>query len=94
MTRPYKKYGSGYFSTIKPIIIAKMIDRVTIKKIASQVNYAELLAVSDKQQAKIAELQDFAIWMTGCGYEFTQHKFFNEQRDKLILDKPPKEQDE
>tara|TARA_R110000744_G_scaffold57010_3_gene120029 strand:- start:58 stop:273 length:216 start_codon:yes stop_codon:yes gene_type:complete len=38
MTRPYKKYGSGYFSTIKPIIIAKMIDRVTIKKIAEDLD--------------------------------------------------------
>ena len=38
MTRPYKKYGSGYFSTIKPIIIAKMINRVTIKKIAEDLD--------------------------------------------------------
>jgi len=38
MTRPYKKYGSGYFSTIKPIIIAKMIDRVTIKNIADDLD--------------------------------------------------------
>ncbi len=38
MTRPYKKYGSEYFSTIKPIIIAKMIDRVTIKQIAKDLD--------------------------------------------------------
>lgn len=45
-------------------------------------------------EKRIAELQDFVLWMTGCGYEFTQHEFFNRQRDKLILDKPPKEQGE
>lgn len=35
----------------------------------------------------IEELQDFAIWMTGCGYDFCQHKYFNEQRDKLLKSK-------
>ena len=38
----------------------------------------------DKKDELIAELQDFAMWMTGCGYEFTQHEFFNIQRDKLL----------
>jgi len=38
----------------------------------------------DEKQALIDELQDFAIWMTGCGYEFTQHEYFIEQRDKLL----------
>lgn len=32
----------------------------------------------------ITELQDFVIWMMGCGYDFTQHKYFCEQRDKLL----------
>ena len=35
-------------------------------------------------QQRITELQDFAIWMTGCGYDFAQHKYFCEQRDKLL----------
>lgn len=30
------------------------------------------------------ELKDFAIWMTGCGYDFCQHEYFIEQRDKLL----------
>ena len=38
----------------------------------------------DEKQEKINELIDFAIWMTGCGYEFTKHEYFNEQRDKLL----------
>jgi hypothetical protein len=33
---------------------------------------------------KVAALQDFAIWMTGCGYDFCQHEYFCEQRDKLL----------
>ena len=30
------------------------------------------------------KLQDFAIWMTGCGYDFTQHEYFIECRDELL----------
>ncbi len=29
----------------------------------------------------IDELQDFAIWMTGCGYDFCQHDHFCKKRD-------------
>ena len=35
----------------------------------------------------IAELQDFAIWLTSCGYDFTQHDYFIKQRDKLLKGK-------
>jgi len=35
-------------------------------------------------EATINELQDFAIWMTGCGYDFCQHDYFCKQRDKLL----------
>ncbi len=41
----------------------------------------------DEQQHRICELQDFAIWMTGCGYNFTQYEYFNKKRDKLLLEK-------
>ncbi len=30
------------------------------------------------------ELKDFAIWMTGCGYDFTKSEYFIKQRDKLL----------
>lgn len=33
---------------------------------------------------EIEQLRDFAIWMTGCGYDFCQHPHFIEQRDKLL----------
>jgi|AntAceMinimDraft_16_1070373.scaffolds.fasta_scaffold09961_6 hypothetical protein len=39
----------------------------------------------DELFVRIDELADFCIWLTGCGYEFTQHKYFNEQRDKLLI---------
>ena len=31
------------------------------------------------------KLQDFAIWMTGCGYDFTKHEYFNKCRDELLV---------
>ena len=31
------------------------------------------------------KLQDFAIWMTGCGYDFTQHEYFIKCRDELLV---------
>lgn len=37
-----------------------------------------------KQLRQYNELKDFAIWMTGCGYDFTQHEHFIKQRDKLL----------
>ncbi len=39
-----------------------------------------------EQQKKIDDLQDFAIWLTGCGYDFCQHDYFCERRDALLLD--------
>ena len=38
-----------------------------------------------QQQAEIEALKDFAIWMTGCGYDFTQHDYFNKCRDELLI---------
>lgn len=36
------------------------------------------------KSSKVDELQDFAIWMTGCGYDFAALPYFCEQRDKLL----------
>ena len=33
---------------------------------------------------RIEELQDLAIWMTGCGYDFCNHNYFLEKRDLLV----------
>lgn len=33
---------------------------------------------------EIEELKDFAIWMSGCGYDFCQHEYFIKQRNKLL----------
>lgn len=30
------------------------------------------------------ELKEFAIWMTGCGYDFCQHEYFIKMRDRLL----------
>ena len=40
-----------------------------------------------QQQAEIEALKDFAIWMTGCGYDFCQHEYFIKCRDELLIGK-------
>ena len=42
-----------------------------------------------KLHKKIDELQDFAIWMTGCGYDFCKHDYFIQHRDILLKDSDP-----
>jgi hypothetical protein len=42
---------------------------------------------SSLQQAEIEALKDFAIWMTGCGYDFCQHDYFIKCRDELLVGK-------
>ena len=42
-----------------------------------------------KLHKKIDELQDFAIWMTGCGYDFCKHDYFIQHRDTLLKDSDP-----
>ena len=37
-----------------------------------------------QQQAEIEALKEFAIWMSGCGYDFTQHNYFIKCRDSLL----------
>ena len=32
---------------------------------------------------KLKELQDLAIWMSGCGYDFTQHEHFLKNKHLL-----------
>ena len=38
----------------------------------------------DDLREENSELKDFCIWMTGCGYNFTQHPYFVEQRNKYL----------
>ena len=33
----------------------------------------------------IDDLRDFALWMTGCGYDFCQHEYFIKKRDELLI---------
>ena len=43
--------------------------------------------VVEGKQTKIEALKDFAIWMTGCGYDFCQHEYFIKCRDELLIGK-------
>ena len=38
-----------------------------------------------QQQSEIEALKDFAIWLTGCGYDFCQHEYFIKCRDELLI---------
>jgi len=42
---------------------------------------ANLLEVVSRERD---DLKDFAIWMTGCGYDFCQHEYFRKKRDELL----------
>ena len=51
-------------------------------------------------EAKLAQAQELAIWMTGCGYDFKQHPYYIKEMDKMTagivatgsseIDIPPK----
>ena len=47
---------------------------------ANYITESRVNAISDE----VKELKEFIIWMTGCGYDFTQHDYFIKQRDKLL----------
>ena len=47
----------------------------------------ELERLYEDAKAEIEALKDFAIWMTGCGYDFCQHEYFNRCRDELLIGK-------
>ena len=51
----------------------------------------ELEADNTRLREQVGELQDFAIWMTGCGYDFCQHEYFCKQRDKLLKNRSASE---
>jgi len=36
-----------------------------------------------KLEQRIEELQDLAIWMSGCGYDFCQHEYWLQNRHLL-----------
>ena len=38
----------------------------------------------DQQAQEIEQLKEFAVWMSGCGYDFTQHDYFISCRDSLL----------
>ena len=54
----------------------------------AQAQILSAFAEKDKRiaelEAQVNDLKAFAIWMTGCGYDFTQHQYFIDQRDKLF----------
>ena len=47
-----------------------------IREINQEPEIAEL-------KIQVSKLQDLAIWMTGCGYDFCQHEFFTKNQHLL-----------
>jgi hypothetical protein len=60
-----------------------MVEKIELlcKAIDSVYSNADKL---NKAEKVIEDLQDFAIWMTGCGYDFCQHDYFCQKRDELL----------
>ena len=64
------------------IIKIDEIDHTVSAEVAALLQeVAALLQVVSEERDKLKEL---AIWMTGCGYDFCQHKYFCEKRDELL----------
>ena len=76
-----------------PLGFKKQHISIVLEQLAAQENcdgepYDQMIEAAKyirELEAKILELQEFAIWLTGCGYEFTQHEYFIKQRDKLLI---------
>ncbi len=62
---------------------AKLVYLTTDKTIADDISLKLLRAVRE-----IEDLREFSRWLTGCGYDFTQHKCFCEDRDRLLVKDP------
>ena len=85
--------------------IAELEEKLTAEQQSWQIAQAEIAELkkdlelySKGYEVRIAELkaeklelQEFAIWMTGCGYDFAALPYFCTQRDKLLLEKSDEE---
>jgi len=60
-----------------------MAKKKTVKKAAvkKEVSNDRMLDLKHEN----AELRDLIRWMRGCGYNFNQHAYWKEQREKLSL---------
>jgi hypothetical protein len=79
-------------AAINPTQTAEII-RLNLKVTKLQANVDKLDCDCDQYvqtilglQDKVNALQDFCIWLTGCGYDFCQNEYFIQQRDKLLKD--------
>ena len=62
----------------------ELADYITVNEIRT-VTIDMVANMLRQQQAKIEALKEFAIWMTGCGYDFRQHIYFNEFYDEFLM---------
>ena len=63
------------------------LTKYELRHVAQRDRIAILEMQHKQQQAEIEALKDFAIWLTGCGYDFCQHEYFIKCRDELLIGK-------
>ena len=91
------KVASGYTTghTIKCILqelglITKSLNHpLSLTKKGQEYFYEIFKEAQSEQPTKEGELRGFAIWLTGCGYDFAQHDYF--QKNRHLLQAPTQE---
>jgi len=43
----------------------------------------DMEAECERIRAEVTALQELGVWMTGCGYDFSQHEYFVANRERL-----------
>ena len=76
MKPDFKKWLLENNRNVEGILISSFMPTTNTWGIFNQ--FAEEYA--DKE---LNELREFAIWLTGCGYDFTQHEYFIKNRHLL-----------
>ena len=63
----------------------KWLEKIEKSPLSSALRKIETLKAKVKElEGENDELKDFAIWMTGCGYDFSALPYFVKCRDKLL----------
>ena len=81
----------GYRQAPEDSKLFKAYERITELEADLTATEESIINIEAHYIEQVGELQDFAIWMTGCGYDFCQHEYFCKQRDKLLKNRSASE---
>ena len=79
---PYIETDQFIFDECANMLLQQQAEIAELKHMNRNWQISERMAL-----AEIEALKDFAIWMTGCGYDFCQHDYFIKCRDELLVGK-------